>query len=248
MESKSTGSQQNEEERRCFILLSSARSGSTLLMDLMNNHPNVKCLHEPLNRERLDERQLTNASKEDILNYVRSAVMEVDRPVVGMKLFVEHLEENHLEFRDIVRILDKPKVITLYRPNLLDTYVSLMIAYANDRWYSTNEANAEAIELDWDGFRGYATKWRQLWETTMAEVKHLIRPVDRTVVTYDELCGQKNDVTQRMFRFLGLWEIDYGIQYYSVKQNPTSLEKKITNFAEVSKHLVYDRDLITLSL
>lgn len=164
----------------------------------------------------------------------------------GFKLFNEQLEYCNLGLQEVIQGLHHPPVIVLYRENLLETYVSLKIAFQNNIWYSENQVNDCSIDVDWDDFYLYAEGERKRWKKTMSD----LRGTKKIVVSFDELTGNpQKETMHRLFTFLNL-EVDHGIPIvpYSIRQNPQKLEKKIVNYHEIMERVHRSGYPITINL
>ena len=234
---------------RHFVILSAARSGSTLLVDLLNNHPEVVCSLELLNKEEIHNRQLEGASKRTLLKYIKVAMFQWYGYVKGMsgfKIFSDQLRVTNLRLRDVLTTLNEPKLVILYRRNVLETYVSLEIAKRNNKWYSMTSANAESIDVDWEHFLNYANESIQDWKTSLQQVKNYEH---NFIVSYEELCEDKVEKIKGIIEFLCLPELEWEYLWYSVKQNPKPLEKKVSNYKEITENMrVYDQGLFELDV
>ena len=108
---------------RSFLVISSARSGSSLLIQFLRCHPSIACpFLEPLNREVLKKHKLIGA-KADMLNYFRAQLLPRKSwiPYTACKVFGEQLQYCRLSLEDLFALRDPP-VVVLYRENMLETY------------------------------------------------------------------------------------------------------------------------------
>ncbi len=214
---------------RNFIILSSGRSGSTLLTQLLNCHLQVECKGELLNREELKKRHLSAADNQTLSNYVLARLLSLKLWIsyTGFKLFNEQLEYCKLPFGKLLGDLCSPSLIILHRENLLETYISLKIAFLTDIWYSEQETNRCSIEVDWEAFKEYAETERRRWQKSMAA----IRGMRVIFVSFEQLVQNQDTTMKRLLTFLNLSECDFGTR--SVRQNPLPLAEKISNYEEI---------------
>ena len=214
---------------RNFLILSSGRSGSTLLTQLLNCHPRIVCKGEMLNREELKKRQLTAVDKQTLSNYILAKLLPLKLwiPCTGFKLFNEQLEYCKLSFGKLLSDLCSPSLIILYRENLLETYVSLKIAFTTEIWYSESETNQCSIEVDWEAFQVYAETERKRWRNSMS----VTGGMRKIYVSFEELVKNQDATMKRLLTFLNLSECDFGAS--SVRQNPSKLADKISNYEEI---------------
>lgn len=233
---------------RSFVIVSSGRSGSTLLVQLLNTNKRIQCSMEPLNRELLDKHQLEGADSRTLLNYMLAMLLPGNLWLryTGFKLFNEQLEYCNLGLQEVVRGLHHPPIIVLYRENLLETFVSLKIAFQNNIWYSENQVNNCSVEVDWDEFYLYAEGERMRWKKTISD----LRGMRKIIISFDELTGsQQKETMHRLFAFLNL-EVDQSTHIVpcSVRQNPQTLEKKIVNYHETMERVHRSGYPITMNL
>ena len=111
---------------RSFLILSSGRSGSTLLVQYLRCHPSIAChIAEPLNP---DTNGLTNVSSHTLVNYLMAQLLSWRR-YSGCKVFCQQLEHYRISFAEILAALRDPRILVLYRENTLETFVSLQLAF-----------------------------------------------------------------------------------------------------------------------
>lgn len=183
-----------------------------------------------MNRECLQKHRLIQADENYLIDYVSGSLLSAKfwRPCTGFKLFNEQLDYCKLSLGVLLRKLHHPFVIVLYRENLLETFVSLKIAFQNDIWYSESTVNNVQIEIDWDEFHEYMNTERRRWKQSMSQI-----PLGSNwlLVSYEELTLNRTSVTRDIFSFLGL--ASYPCSTSSKKQNPMPLREKVTNYDEI---------------
>ena len=218
---------------RSFVILSSARSGSSLLVQLLNYHERIKCHGELLNRERLHDRGLVDAREKDLIDYVSRIIFPANswlpyRMHTGFKLFNEQMEYCKVSFGEILSKLQCSSVIVLYRRNMLETFVSLKIAFQNNIWYSESIVNDERVEVNWEEFHKYVVTERMRWEQSLSQISHSHQLL---LVSYEELALKKASTIRDIFSFLGLAPCYCGTS--SKRQNPLPLCDKVRNYEEI---------------
>ena len=222
---------------RSFVIVSSARSGSTLLVQLLNNNKGIVCESELLNRELLEYYQLKGADERTLTNYILSMLLPLKLwlPFKGFKLFNEQLEYCNLPLQQVLDSLHSPPVIVLYRQNLLETYVSLQIAFQTNLWYSEDDVNDSSVKVDWNEFYFYAECEKRRWKRTMSTLKG----VNKIIISYDELTGSKREETiHKLFAFLNLMsDRSQPLVAKCIRQNPLQLKEKVVNYHEIMQHL-----------
>ena len=218
---------------RSFLIVSSARSGSTLLVQLLNNNKGIQCKSELLDTKPLEQYRLDGAGRKTLMNYILAMLlpMKLWLPYTGFKLFYEQLEYCNLSLEQVLDGLCSPPVIVLYRENLLETFVSLEIAVQTNIWYSRKRVNNCSVKVDWNVFHLYAEREKKRWKETMSA----LRGAKKVIISYDELTGsQQNETVHKLFAFLNLMsDQDQPVVVRSVRQNPLQLEKKVVNYYEI---------------
>ena len=225
---------------RSFVILSSGRSGSTLLVQLLNCHPKVTCKGELLNRNCLQMHNLRGARGSTLINYILASLIpsKMLLSYTGFKLFNEQLEFCNLHLRDLLTALFCPHVIVLYRENMLETHVSLEIAFKTDVWYSENRSStSERIEIDWHKFIDYAVTEKVRWKRSVMEIPMYSKVL---FVSYEELIGNRSEAMNRIFQFLNL-DVCH-VEATSKKQNPLSLEEKVINYEQIEQKMLQSED------
>jgi LPS sulfotransferase NodH len=105
---------------RRFMILSSARTGSNLLLSLLSAHPQIKAYGELFNLGGLPKEDLFQAL-DDPIAYLRRKVDKPHRPdvtAVGFKMFYEHLTEDY--FRKLVDTSDAAEELKAQFQRLAD--------------------------------------------------------------------------------------------------------------------------------
>jgi len=215
---------------RSFVILTSARSGSTYLRLLLDDHPKITCWGELLNRKYLP---LCETSSHVLVNYILTALLPIKLwlPYTGFKVFHEQLEFCYLHFGQILTALLHPPIIILFRKNMLETYTSLQISLKTDVWNTEDGSTAkECIEIEWQKFVEYVATIRRRWRRNMTEIP----PNSKVLfVSYEELTANKDKSLSKIFEFLNLENCD--VKAILKKQNPLPLIERITNYKQIEQ-------------
>ena len=223
--------------RESFLVLSSGRSGSTLLMQYLRCHPDITCsLTEPLNAEILRSHGIpdSNVSPGTLINYIMAQLLSWRRHT-GCKIFCQQLEFYRISFSDLLTALYDPPVIVLFREDALATYISLQLAFKTDVWFSQDEnKECTTVEVDPDDYKGHTEWQRQRWRNTLSAF------VGRTkkrvhFISYEELIADKERALEGVFSFLGLPPCK--TEAYSKRQNPFNLRQIISNYEGIEEKL-----------
>lgn len=222
---------------RSFVILSSGRSGSTLLVQLLNCHQKIACKGELLNRNYMQVHNLHGANNRTLISYILASLIpsKIWLPYTGFKLFNEQLEFCNLHLKDLLTALFCPRVIILYRENMLETYVSLEIAFKTDVWYSEGSGSSEKIKIDWQKFVDYVMTERARWKRSMMDMS-VYSDHEMLFISYEELIGDRNKTMNKIFQFLNI-EMCH-VEATSKKQNPLPLKEKIINYEQIEQKML----------
>jgi hypothetical protein len=150
----------------------------------------------------------------------------------GFKVFNEQLERTGIDISQLMKSCNNPKIIVLYRRDLLETYVSLEIAFKNDCWYSETMPNNVKVSIDWDLFLQFAHTERQRWNSSM---KGLPKDGRFLCITFEELIDRRDETIGKIYQFLGLASCP--VTATSVRQNPQLLQNKVENYQYIQQRL-----------
>lgn len=211
-----------------FIIISHARSGSNLLLNALNSHPNIIAEHEIFAAH---NRNIGENFQPTLDNLFRKRPESAK--AVGCKIFYYHLNQD--EWRQISEIPEL-KVIHLKRKNALSMIVSMKVAFKTDQWGIASEAERidaaqKQVHLDYDFLR-QRFEQIELWEKNMPKL------FDRSPIQnvfYQDLVGQYQQTVESLFSFLDLPQISLEMKIQHKKQNPEPLNQLIYNYDELKE-------------
>lgn len=229
-------------ERQVFVLIGMMRSGSNLLERQLGLLPDVRCHGELYNpafvgldvaqgKEQAGyKRDSIEARNADPMGLLTKLDAACDRPVMGLRLFLDHSEPMTARL-----LYDKSvKKIVLSR-NLLESYVSLLIAQKTDQWISTKEAvkPSDPVEVDVPKFINYALR-QSLFYNDILTVLHQTGQ-DYRMVDYTGL----NDLAllNKLAKFIGSKHQALQVEEPLKKQNPGTLAEKVIDYPKVVEAL-----------
>jgi LPS sulfotransferase NodH len=231
-------------------VLTQARTGSNLLVSLLDGHPEIRCLGEIFNPRssfgyenwtkktivrKMTHKYIRNYSVErylDSLFWVRAG--EIIR-AAGFKVMYPGQVDRWPDCRYYLRSNDI-KVISLVRENLLRKYLSSRIANIEEVWSSRNHRGKTLqVKVDINDL-----------EREIARTETIYRLIDIVTVefrgirvTYEELSADRKAVTEGIFKYLGVSLVDTStFEARTAKQNPARLDELIENFDEVRTFLL----------
>ncbi len=224
-----------------FILLGTARVGSTLLQSYLNMHPEIYCEGEIYNTDHLKmygkPDVLIKQMNDNPLKYLKTyGFPEVSRKIkhAGFKLFYNHFQtENTKTIRDYLVKNKDIKIIHIKRKNMLRNLVSLKIAEKTNEWRSFSEKS------NIDKKRICLTKEECLnefesLEKIIATVEQNFKEHQILDVFYKDLSENTEEVMLEVFGFLGAPQISVKKTALK-KQNREKLSQLVLNFHELKK-------------
>lgn len=216
---------------RKFVIVSDARTGSTLLMALLNNHPEIIAGGEIF-------KQLKNCSCKEIwVDFFRKRPRQTKW--LGFKLFYDHPWNS--KDKEVWNFIENDKeivVIHLIRENILRSYVSKQIGLKTKLW-TENVHRPHAIKTEDKTVQIDPVKClANLKEIENLRVQTAQRFSDHKIipVTYEELNRDKNKVMNRIFKELNVE--GRKIMTTMKKQNPEKLEDLVTNYDILKNALI----------
>lgn len=222
---------------RRFVVLSRARSGSNLLMSLLNSHPNVYGRGEVFTH--LQGREIATTLDEVFSRYPYYT------KAVGFKLFYYHpIDASGAERYDLWQQLiamENLHVIHLRRRNLLRSLTSRKIALKQGVWKSTlvtKKADKLATDVSLRKSVSFtpdeleqAFLESDIWQD---ESKEKFGQHPFLELFYEDLAQDTAKEFQQVSDFLGLTYVRP--QTKLIRQNPEKLDVLIENYAELKKY------------
>lgn len=213
---------------RKFVIVSDSRTGSTLLMQLLNSHPEIICFGE----EFKNLKGFTCGPIWSRIYRKRPSLVNW----VGFKLFYRHPSSG--KDREVWNLIEQDKeivIVHLMRRNILRSYVSKQIGLKTRKWTENINRPHELCEdekkvkLDpencrenFESISGYIEKTEKRFK------EHKIIPV-----LYENLDKDKQGTMDRIYGELGV--ANFKVATNMKKQNPEKLEDLIINFSELKK-------------
>jgi LPS sulfotransferase NodH len=208
-----------------FIVLSRSRTGSNMLMSLLNSHPEVIAEHEIFARlNGRDAGEVVAKAYAKQPYYVKAK---------GFKVFYYHpLDGDSAALLHDLAGAKSIRVIHLKLRNILRTLISRKIAGIKDVWAATSEARldvgrhkatrftAEELEV---GFRR-TRDWEVDGDRRFA--RHPLMSL-----SYEDLVRDPDSSLAEVLDFLGLQH--FPLQTNLRKQNPERLADLVTNYGEL---------------
>ena len=227
-----------------FIILCRSRTGSNLLVNLLQSHEKMRLFYELFN---------DNYNPKDSWDFINQGFPKIwrikqDNPgrfldrfvfrempkyisAVGFKIFYYHAQKGKEQaVWDYLKDTKGIKIIHLKRKNILQTYVSQETALKTNNWVSkgkSNNTNQPSIDLDYNLVLKAFEKTRQREQ----EAEELFAEHQIINVIYEDIIKDYAKETKRIQDFL---KVDYQPLYISTrKQSQKSLAEQIHNYEEL---------------
>lgn len=229
-----------------FIILGTARTGSTMLWSYLNSHPDILCfrgVYGSTNKinfgkfygelpEEYHSSELIKLRNERPTEFLENYVWKVySKPfkAVGFKYFYDH--DRHLSNKEEVISYFKTnrviKFLHLKRENLLATLFSYKRALAQQQWTKANTDFRTSITVqECNVYFQQILDNQKLFDELFS---------DRTLqVSYDNLIKATERTLQEVLDFIGVKPIP--LKTETNKNRETKLSDCITNYTELKTH------------
>lgn len=226
-----------------FTIITLPRSGSYLLVDLLNQIPRVKCHPEIFKSGRLEldpdikksiKWTVAGRDKRPIL-YMRAVLATGDHDATGFKLFPEH---NKRIFSHIVSGKYIHKIVLLRHP--LSRHISRLRAEATGRWVERKDDTRQQHSKVFFAFASDRFEQFLLHHNRFAEdlaSAAASHPAAYTLIDYEEVISLR--ALERICRSLGVPPVDTATITPSLqKQTKETLPELVSNYNEMKAYLV----------
>jgi hypothetical protein len=205
-----------------------ARSGTSILGELIASHPEVKYIFEASNiwemggmgeneSHRLTARHATEAVKKQVRGWFESQAK-------GTSMLVEKNPRNSLRVPYVKEIFPEAKFIHIVRDGR-DVACSMVPGCGGAEWGHLKPPSWQEYYKNYSGATRCAHAWKQVLETALDDLSH----IPHIQVRYEDLLASTLSVTKTIFNFL---ELD-------IHANTLEFCKKTTNNTSSSYHAKY---------
>ena len=229
---------------RRFVIVGIARTGSTLLLSLLNAHRQVLAFGELFRGDGLigwDVPPFLSYQNQRLLRLSENAPSEFlehevfrrwprEIRAVGYKLFYYHARSGpQSEVWDLIRKDPKIEIIHLRRRNILAQYLSLNLAHATNIWATSRSPSASPppIHLEPEACVQHFRAVRAYED----ECDAFFADLDIEHVSYEELVSDRGAVMARIWAKLGVPNM--AVQERTVRQRTQPLSEAIANYYEL---------------
>lgn len=215
-----------------FVILSSQRAGTTMLVHDLRSHPEVHCYGELFRRVHTGPN--TYGGFRGLLPWrppggYLDRVYDRPEQAVGLKIMYNQLRwpllKSALRSRDV-------RIVHLVRVNLLKQHVSHLVAVKRQLFAATTAPPAILIECPIDDLVGTLRRHRRLTE----EHRAICGTFEHTEVHYEDFLADRSGQHRSLLTFLAV-DPDVPLEGGRVKLNADRLEAVVSNYAEVVREL-----------
>ncbi|TKB46633.1 hypothetical protein [Thalassotalea mangrovi] len=215
-----------------FVIFAQGRTGSTVLVDLINSHPDAFCYGEVL------APNVVRGVKKPV-RYAQGLTVFAKTPAVGFKVKVYQLEkaQNQCPRKVLHDFSDNGwKVIYLHRDNLLEHAISDLRSEKTGTYhqFGKNKQQQPLVDINYEEVER-VVKFRE--NCRMAEKKAL-QGIDYFDISYEKnLCDatKQTETLNRLFDYLGLPEHQVSTRFNKVVKS--DLSKVISDYATLEQRL-----------
>lgn len=225
--------------RRVAFLLSTPRSGTWHLLELVNSLPDVDLAGEALNPSLTTGPSPLVRGPRTAITHLRAVVGAREAPVTGAKLLLNHLERLDTTVGHVADAFPDARFVVVVRRHLGEQYVSLEVAKQTGRWRarSGDAAFTGTIEIDRERFLRYCEHRRAQFSRLLAEPAVAERGL---VVVHEEVRERPQEaVDTQLAPFLGVASGPVASRF--VRQNRRPLSEVVANHDEVADLLERER-------
>ncbi len=210
-----------------YVVISRSRTGSTLLMVLLDKHSNIQCEGELF-------KVLNGKSCKQVWD---SFFSKKPRRIIqaGFKLFYYHPFDYDKSVWEYIKEDKSISIVHLVRHNLLEAYTSQKIGEKTKKWTENIDRthnfalNDKVVHLDYEDCLDTFKKIKSFEEKTRNDFS------DRNYieVSYEDLISNRKKTMTNVYSSLGL--VFESIETVMKKQNPEPLSNLIENYHELKK-------------
>jgi LPS sulfotransferase NodH len=231
------------EELTKFVIVSSERSGSNLLLANSHRHKNIRVFWEvfhPKQSVRSSFFDRVYLDGQDPIRFLRSIYhFQYDKEIqaVGFKLFYSHCrDENTKCVWDYLAKTKSVRIVHLIRVNLLAALVSLEKARHTGIWSAPKDEPEK--RADFPSFPITPERCEKYFSTIEKQrerIHNLFKRSSFHMLTYEDLVHDKLSTLNRYYSFLGVNDINELPEIDIAKQATKQPAEQISNFDELKE-------------
>jgi len=219
--------------RRCFIVIGRPRSGTTLLADSLNQHPEIVCHDEVFHydrslRKKYGPNGVAFEDGGDAAAYLEQHIFSKPEKFCGFKMLYDQARKTNL--RECLKSKPDLVVFHLIRDNTLACEASGAAAYATGKWHTHRQGwpdHEPQVELDYHQLR------RQfcIHDACYRETEHCFRRNQIVRVLYEDLVSSFAESMARFYEALGASPFVPEMRVKKMSQKP--LRERVGNWEEL---------------
>ena len=224
---------------RKFVIIFFERSGSTLLVDLLNQHPDISCMHEVFNFKLKGPDETPDKA---ILESFESIYNKPNVKASGFKFKYPHqINRYSLVWNKIQDLKNDIRVIFLYRINRLKAAISsqnnkqLVALYGKSNFRKSEKFELPPLELNIDKAINYM-KAREKADKYYYELIQDFRY--KKAFKYEDLASNPLKIVKSIYDYLDV-VTDFVPQINYTKISANTIEDAITNYPVLKERLQF---------
>lgn len=234
-----------------FVIISEARSGTNLLLSLLNSHPEIKCFGEifcgnaPTRGRSVDFLKYSNKEyhwedfqlKTNPVNYLEKTIFS-NEGTVGFKIFQNHFVNLKYKNKFVDYIQRNLKVIHMHRENLLDRLVSHALAAKIYEFMNTPAGFGEAYAVDNKKYNNQSLYidcgvMINMINRSVKFQEYVVKKFNCLSISYEQLIAKQTETCTEIQRFLGVQP--QLLVSHTKKQREKSKSELISNYSDLKK-------------
>ena len=214
------------------LIYAQGRSGSTLLVDLLNSHPDIFLFGEILYRDVIYKAR-------DTLRFINSAMTLNKNKVVGFKVSIYQFEKSqqrnpHEVLKEFVN--DGWKIIYLHRDNLFEHAISDIRSEKTNVWHKLDDKDVSTnkIEISIDELLQNIEYREQCYErelTSLKEIPHIRVSYEDDLKTAE----LQESSSKKILAYLGINEHKLSTRLKKVAKKDPNMD--ITNYKDLANYI-----------
>jgi LPS sulfotransferase NodH len=224
-----------------FVIFGLGRSGSTLLKQLLDSHPDIKCEGELFN---VEDNYVTNPILRKIVYHFPRRFLNLRRflankPIYGFTLLIYQFGQPQAMLEMLHN--DGWKIINISRRNSLEQCFSFLVALHTKTWHRFREKEGTAPKLSLSAEE--LKHWLMLFEKNKKTESEILENLPHYRVVYeDNLIDEAlwPETTRKIFEYLGINPAPVSASIQKTYSRPYS--EIIENYDELIKY-VHDQNL-----
>jgi len=216
--------------KNLFLVIATARSGSTLLITYLNSIPGVYFFDEVLSYDRsygLPPEQFIPIRG---LQHIKRCLYYPKECISGAKLLMNQLSGCDISMTELVNYFPQVKYLIVVRENIIDQFISEKIADATNSWINVPVPNHYRIDLRPEDLDEYCKEIRGIYRDVLNGTKKK----DRMIITYEDLSKDPQGTFEKyIFPFFNIPTST--VHTNLVKQNKLPSSERVSNWDEIKE-------------